>query len=135
MLSRCPTFHPLTLLPCHMDLVGKLGVGLDGHHWGRLKGQWYGCSGVPCGERVYVRLSAAGHWVEKGSYRTAWSIPPAFFVLLLICSYGQSTAIGPRTRERCWSLLSGLWRAIAPLMKPWCAVGDVPTAANLNLYR
>ena len=26
-------------------------------------------------------------------------------------------------------------RAIAPLMKPWCAEGDVPTAANLNLYR
>ena len=31
-------------------------------------------------------------------------------------------------------LLAGLWRAIAPL-KPWCAEGDVPTAANLNLYR
>ena len=28
-----------------------------------------------------------------------------------------------------------LWRAIAPLMKPWCAEGDVPTASNLNLYR
>ena len=28
-----------------------------------------------------------------------------------------------------------MWRAIAPLMKPWCAEGDVPTAANLNLYR
>ena len=25
--------------------------------------------------------------------------------------------------------------AIAPLMKPWCAEGEVPTAANLNLYR
>ena len=27
------------------------------------------------------------------------------------------------------------WRAIAPLMKPWCAEEEVPTAANLNLYR
>ena len=26
------------------------------------------------------------------------------------------------------------WRAIAPLMKPWCAEEEVPTAANLNLY-
>ena len=24
---------------------------------------------------------------------------------------------------------------VAPLMKPWCAEGEVPTAANLNLYR
>ena len=37
--------------------------------------------------------------------------------------------------ERCWPLLAGMWRAIAPLMKAWCAEGDVPTAANLNLYR
>ena len=28
-----------------------------------------------------------------------------------------------------------MWRAIAPQMKPWCAEGEVPTAANLNLYR
>ena len=33
------------------------------------------------------------------------------------------------------ALLAGVWRAIAPLMKPWCVEGEVPTAANLNLYR
>ena len=27
-----------------------------------------------------------------------------------------------------------LWRALAPLLSPWCADGDVPSAANLNLY-
>ena len=43
--------------------------------------------------------------------------------------------VGPQTGKRCWPLLTGLCRAIAPLMKPWCAEGDVPTAANLNLYR
>ena len=32
-------------------------------------------------------------------------------------------------------LLAGVWRAIPPLMKPWCAEGEVPTAANLNLHR
>ena len=31
-------------------------------------------------------------------------------------------------------LLAGVWRAIAPLMLPWCAEEEVPTAANLNLY-
>ena len=46
---------------------------------------------------------------------------------------GHGTAVGPQTGKQCWSLLSRLWRAIAPLMKPRCAEGDVPTAANLNL--
>ena len=59
--------------------------------------------------------------VKKGSYHTAWSVPP-----LSACScsysYGQGPAIGAQTGERCWSLLTGLWRAL-------------PTAANLNLYR
>ena len=49
-------------------------------------------------------------------------------------SYGHGTAFGPEIGERCWPLLSGLWRAIALLMKSWCVEGDVPTAANLNLY-
>ena len=50
----------------------------------------------------------------------------------VLCWHG--TAIGPQAGKRCWPLLIGLWRAIAPLMKPWCAEGDMPTAANLNLY-
>ena len=48
---------------------------------------------------------------------------------------GGGPAIGPHTGRRCWPLLAGLWRAIAPLMKPRCAVEEVPTAANLNLHR
>ena len=47
----------------------------------------------------------------------------------------SSSAIGPHTGKRCWPLLAGVWRALAPLMKPWCPERDVPTAANLNLYR
>ena len=50
-------------------------------------------------------------------------------------AYGHGPAIGPHTGWRCWPLLAGVWRAIAPLMKPWCAEGEVPTAANLNLHR
>ena len=50
-------------------------------------------------------------------------------------AYGRGTDIGPHTGEWCWPLLAGVWRAIAPLMKPWCAEWEVPTAANLNLYR
>ena len=59
---------------------------------------------------------------------------PTVFVFLFML-VGRGTAVGPQSGERCWPLLDRLWRAIASLMKPWCAEGDVPTAANLNLYR
>ena len=49
--------------------------------------------------------------------------------------HGRGPAIGPNTEKRCWPLLAGVWRVVAPLMKPWYAEGEVPTAANLNLYR
>ena len=90
--------------------------------------------GCLAGESVFSVLSAAGDWVKKGSHHTAWSVP---LLSSCRCSYscGHGAAVGPRTGERCWSLLAGLWRAIAPLMKPWCAEGEVPTAANLNPYR
>ena len=86
------------------------------------------------GENLFSSLCAAGDWVKKGSYRTAWSVPCDSSCT---CSYayGRGLAVGPHTGERCWPLLAGLWSAIAPLMKPWCAEGEVPTAANLNLYR
>ena len=32
-----------------------------------------------------------------------------------------------------WSLPAGVWRAVASRLPPWCADGEVPTAANLNL--
>ena len=86
------------------------------------------------GNSAFFAFVAFAGWVEKGSFLTAWAVPP-----LSSCScsylYGRGTAIGPQTGKRCWPLLDRLWRAIAPLMKPWCAEGEVPSAANLNLYR
>ena len=78
--------------------------------------------------------SGAADWVRKGSYHTAWAVPCGSSCS---CSYayGRGPAIGSHAGERCWPLLAGVWRAVAPLMKPWCAEGEVPTAANLNLYR
>ena len=54
----------------------------------------------------------------------------------VICSYayGRRVAVGPQSGARSWELLQDLWKAIAPQMAPWCAVGDVPTCANLNYY-
>ena len=86
------------------------------------------------GENLFSSLCAAGDWVKKRSYHTAWAVPGDSSCT---CSYayGRGPAVGPQIGKRCCPLLAGLWRAIAPLMKPWCAEGDVPTAANLNLYR
>ena len=78
-------------------------------------------------ENLFSLLDAAGDWERKGSYHTAWAVhcdSPC------TCSYacGRGPAIGPYTGERCWPLLAGVWRAIAPLMMPWCAEGELPTA-------
>ena len=86
------------------------------------------------GKNLFSSLDAFGDWVRKGSYHTAWAVP-CDSSCTCSYSYGQGPAIGPQTGKQCWSLLIRMWRAIAPLMKPWCAEGDVPTAANLNLYR
>ena len=86
------------------------------------------------GKNLFSSLDVTGDWEKKGSYHTAWAVPCDSSCT---CSYayGHGPAIGPHTGERCWPLLAGEWRAIAPLMQPWCAEGEVPTAANLNLYR
>ena len=101
------------------------------------KTEWSGgwlFRGALRGKNLFSSLDAAGDLVKKGSCHTAWSVPCDSSCA---CSYayGQGPATGPQTGERCWPLLAGVWRAIAPLMKPWCAEEEVPTAANLNLYR
>ena len=89
-------------------------------------------SGCPPRRDLFSLLDVAGDWERKGSYLTASAVPCDSSCT---CSYGQGPAIGPHTGQRCWPLLAGVWRAIAPLMKLWCAEEEVPTAANLNLYR
>ena len=51
-----------------------------------------------------------------------------FLVHLFVC-----VRAGTSCRVAYWRAV--LATAIAPLMKPWCAEEEVPTAANLNLYR
>ena len=106
--------------------------------WSRLEetersGVWV-FRGALQGENLFSLLDAAGDWERKGSYHTAWAVPCSSS---RSCSYayGLGPAIGPHTGERCWPLLARVWRAVAPLMQPWCAEGEVPTAASLNLYR
>ena len=84
---------------------------------------------------LFSSLAETVDWEWKGSYQTAWAVLGGSSCS---CSYayGHGTAIGPHTGMRCKALLSFLWRTyVAPLMKPWCAEGEVPSAANLNFYR
>ena len=73
------------------------------------------------------------HGESRSTYRTAWAVCPGSGCQCPY-SYGQGPAIGPHTGRGCFRYLSSVWRALALLMSPWCAEGDVPTAANLNLY-
>ena len=107
--------------------------------WSLLEKNEVGCGvwlfrGALQGKNLFSSLDVTGDWVRKGSYHTAWAVP-CNSSCACSYSYGQGPAVGPHTGRRCWPLLEGVWRAIAPLMKPWCAEGEVPTAANLNLYR
>ena len=80
------------------------------------------------GENLFSSLCAAGDWVRKGSYHTAWAVPGDSSCT---CSYayGRGPAIGPHTGRRCWPLLAGVWRGYRTPDEA------LPTAANLNLYR
>ena len=91
-------------------------LGWVGHCWRKRLGLCCcGHRGALWESSVFFALLAAGDWAVPLS-SCSYS-----------CAHGQGTAVGP--------LLTGLWGAIAPLMKPWCAEGEVPAAANLNLYR
>ena len=98
-------------------------------------GVWFFQNVGVCGRGGYFRCLRAlliGYGRDRTS--TAWAVPCGSSCSCSY-SYGRGPAIGSQTGERCWPLLAGVWRAVAPLMKPWCAEGEVPTAANLNLYR
>ena len=85
------------------------------------------------GSSAFFAFAAFADWVEKGSFLAAWAVLP-----LSSCScsylYGQRTAVGPQSGEPCWPLLDRLWRARAPLMKPWCAEGDVRHSDDEPLF-
>ena len=82
------------------------------------------------GSQVLPALVSCFDWVVRGTYRTAWAVQPC---CRCSYSYGNGPAVGPQISGN-WEFLRGLWRAVAPLMAPWCADGEMPTCANLNFY-
>ena len=81
------------------------------------------------GEQVWNTLVSCVDWAVRSTYRTAWAVAPR-----CRCSYYGSGPVRPQSGGCSWELLRGLWRAVAPLMTPWCSEEDVPSSANLNLY-
>ena len=71
-------------------------------------------------------------WMKRGSYKTAWVTPG--HDCLCSYNYGRGAAVRQQTDDAIWGGVIGLWGRVAPLLSPWCARGNVPTAVNLNQY-
>ena len=81
------------------------------------------------GRWVFPMLMGRVFWVRKGSYHTVWAVP----VLLFVCVRGAQ--LSGRVLEAVLAAVGRCVERYRALMRPWCADGDVPTAANLNLSR
>ena len=79
-------------------------------------------------------LEAAGSWVSRSTYRTAWAVCP-WSGCQCSYSYGQGPAIGPHTGRGCFRYLASVWRAIAPLLSPWCAGWGCAISCELEPLR
>ena len=102
--------------------------------WSRLlytssSGVWI-FRGALKGSQVLLALVSCFNSSVWGTYRTAWAVQSC---CRCSHSYGRGPAVGPQAFGEL-EFLRGLWRAVAPLMAPWCADWEVPTCANLNFY-
>ena len=115
----CPSCPDYSLEPPGPDRVIRNMIGWSLQEKTERSGVWV-FRGALQGENLFLSLlDAAGDRERKGSYHTAWAVTCDSSCT---CSYayGHGPAIGPHTGERCWPLLAVVWRAIAPLMQPWC---------------
>ena len=103
--------------------------------WSRLlytasSGIWI-FRGALWGPQVLPALVSCFDWVVGGTYRAVWAAQPC---CRCSYSYGNGPAVEPQVSGN-WEFLRGFWRAVAPLMAPSCADGEMPACANLNFYR
>ena len=119
-----------------LDILPGCAVRVACLSWRKQKNLEFGFFGVPSKERIFF-LSLAQQETGKGRGRTAQrGRSPVIPHALVHMRMGMAPLSGHTLESgNGQPLLAGVWRAIAPLMQPWCAEGEVPTAANLNLYR
>ena len=98
--------------------------------WTRLltsvEGGIWVCRSAFESDSIFCVLSAVFAWNKKSTNRTAGVVLPSCHCSY---SYGQGPAVRPQGSELCWPLFAVLWRAIAPVMAPWCSEGR---CANLS---
>ena len=112
VLLLCLVLHVLMTLLCHLGRAELFGTCWAGHLRRKQFGLGYGCSGVPLKGRICFFPSRSGRLGKEGI------VPHKRGRSLVI----PRTLFRTRTRMAPVSghiLIAGVWRAIAPLMKPW----------------
>ena len=123
VLPRWLVLRVLITLLCHLSQAELFGTWLGWSQLGKTvrSGVWLFRCALQ-GENLFSSLVAAGDWKRRGRSTQRGR----YFVVLRVLVHmrmGKAPLSGPHTGEHCWALPAGVWRAIAPLMKPWCAEG------------
>ena len=128
MLTRLP---PPFFSSVSLDRAEKFGMGLVGHLWRKRPGLGVVCSGVLWQGAVhFLHLLQLETGLRKDRFFQHGRSSHFRWVLVHMCM-GKAPLSGSGAGH-CYLDCGGL---VAPLTMPWCAEGDVPTAANLNLSR
>ena len=88
-----PVLHVLITLLSHLGQAELFGTCWVGHSWRKQQGRgvWWFRSALR-GGNFLSSLRAAGDWVKKGSYHTAWSVP---WDSSCTCSYAYGSGLLP----------------------------------------
>ena len=127
--------HVRIILLSHLGQAELFGTCWAGHSWRKQFGPGYGCSVVPSKGRIFLlplTQQETGKRRGRTTQRGRYLVVPRAHVRMRT---GKASLSGHTLEGGAGHCLPDVWSAIAPLMKPWCAEGEVPTAANLNLYR
>ena len=90
----CPDYYPE---PPGPGIVIRNMLGWSSLEKTERSGVWV-FRGALQGENLFSLLDAAGDWVQKGSYHTAWAVP-GYSSCSCSYAYGHGPAIGPHTRR------------------------------------
>ena len=131
VLSRGLVLHLLMILLSHLGQAEPLGTCLAGPRWREQYGLGYGCFG----RRIFFLPSAQQETVKRKGRTTQRGRSLAIPHVLVRTRTGEV----PRCRASHWqAVLATASRSVEGNRTPDEALvcrGDVPTAANLNLYR
>ena len=133
---QCPSLLAVLIsILCYLGKALKLEGSWGGHRWRKLTGLGCGFSGVPFKGMISFLplLKLLTGSVKDRTPRRGRSLGvPRAHVHMRMGMAQLSGHIRDGGVGHCSRTCGGLF--VAPLMKPWCAEGEEPTAANLNFY-